>query len=135
MRYLLDANAVISLLKDKSPQLARRVRQCPPGELCVSSIVLHELYFGAFKSQRVQSNLHVLDHLAFQVLDFHQEDARQSGRLRAELARLGTPVGPYDVLIAGQAAARHLVLVTRNGREFERIQGLRWEDWEGSPDV
>ena len=130
MTYLLDTNAVISLLKNSSPKLARKVRQSPPGGLCVSSIVLHELYFGAFKSQRVASNLQVLDHLAFQVIEFNQEDARQSGRVRAELAGLGTPVGPYDVLIAGQAAARGLVLITRNGREFSRVQGLRWEDWE-----
>ena len=99
MKYLLDTNAVISLPKDSSPKLARKVRQSPPGELGVSSIVLHELYFGAFKSQRVASHLQVLDHLAFQV-------------------------------IAGQAAARGLVLITRNGREFRRVEGLRWEDWE-----
>lgn len=132
MSYLLDTNAVIALLKDKSPRLARRVRQCPPGELAISSIVLHELYFGAFKSQKVQNNLHVVDRLAFQVLDFTPEDARESGRVRAELAGFGTPIGPYDALIAGQAAQRGLILVTRNGREFSRIRNLRWEDWEST---
>ena len=130
MSYLLDTNAVIALLKDKSPQLARRVRQCSPGDLAISSIVLHELYLGAFKSQKVQSNLQVLDRLGFRVLDFTPEDARQSGRVRAELAGSGTPIGPYDALIAGQAIERGLILVTRNGREFSRIQNLRCEDWE-----
>lgn len=130
MKYLLDTNAVIALLKNSSPSLAERLRQCAPGEVCVSSIVIHELYYGAYKSQRQQRNLEVLDRLAFEVLEFSREDARQAGRVRAELAQLGTPVGPYDALIAGQASQRGLVLVTRNGREFTRVKDLRWEDWE-----
>ena len=132
MKYLLDTNAMIALLKNSNAILGRRVRQRDPGQVCISSIVVHELYFGAYKSSRVQENLSVLDRLAFEVIDFGQEDARQAGRVRAEMARQGTPIGPYDVLIAGQAAQRGLVLVTRNGREFQRVQGLRWEDWESS---
>ena len=59
------------------------------------------------------------------------EDARQAGRVRAELALLGSPIGPYDALIAGQAAERRLILITRKGKEFGRVKDLRWEDWEG----
>jgi tRNA(fMet)-specific endonuclease VapC len=129
MKYLLDTNVVIHLLKGM-PQLTRRVRQCAPEEIGVSSIVMHELYFGAWKSARVGANLEVLDRLGLGVLSFNREDARQAGRVRAELAEQGTPIGPYDVLIAGQAAERGLVLITRNGREFSRVSGLRCEDWE-----
>lgn len=130
MKYLLDTNAVIALLKNSSPALASNVRACSPGDIGLSSIVMHELYFGAFKSQRAQSNLEILDRLNFEVLPFGVEDAREAGRVRAELAGLGTPIGPYDALIAGQAAERQLILITRNGKEFSRVKDLRWEDWE-----
>ena len=66
----------------------------------------------------------------FVVLDFDKEDARQSGQIRALLAGKGTPIGPYDVLIAGQAIARNLTLVTHNTDEFRRVPGLRIEDWQ-----
>lgn len=126
----MDTNAVISLLKDDSPALAGRVRACSSGEIGLSSIVLHELYFGAFKSQKAERNLEVLDRLQFEIVPFGPEDARQAGRVRAELAKVGTPIGPYDALIAGQASERGLTLVTRNGKEFRRVKELRWEDWE-----
>ena len=79
-----------------------------------SAVVIHELYYGAFKSQRVEKNVARVDALQFPVLEFDQEDARQAGEIRAHLASKGTPIGPYDVLIAGQAKARNLTLVTHN---------------------
>lgn len=72
----------------------------------------------------------VFDSLKFPVLDFDRDDARQAGVIRAELSTRGMPIGPYDVLIAGQAVARDLTLVTRNTREFSRVPGLRLADWE-----
>ncbi|WP_164066578.1 PIN domain-containing protein, partial [Serratia marcescens] len=80
----------------------------------------HELYFGAYCSQRVDFNLETLRLLFtdLEILDLEREDARAAGEIRAELARRGTPIGPYDVLIAGQAMARGLPLVTNNTAEF-----------------
>ena len=130
MKYLLDSNAVISLLKDSRTSLAQRVRLCRPQEVAISSIVAHELYYGAYKSQRQQHNLAVVDKLHFEVLPFDQEDARQAGLVRAQLNLQGTPIGPYDALIAGQALARNLTLVTHNTGEFSRVKGLHWVDWE-----
>lgn len=130
MRYLLDANAVIALLKDHHGPLARRARQHRPADIGMSAIVAHELYFGAFKSQRRDHNLALADGLQFEVVPFDKEDARQAGEIRAILAALGTPIGPYDVLIAGQARARGLALVSRNLREFQRVNGLTVENWE-----
>ena len=130
MRYLLDSNAVIALLNDAQSKLARRVRKHNPSEICISSIVAHELYYGAFKSQRVEHNLAIVDGLRLEVLEFDKEDARQAGEIRAELTRIGMPIGPYDILIAGQAKSRDMTLVTRNTREFERVEGLRLVDWE-----
>jgi len=129
MNYLLDANVVIALLNDRDSRPAHRVRRYKPRDIGVSSIVVHELYYGAFKSRRTAHNVALIDALQFQVLDFDREDARQAGELRAFLASTGMPIGPYDVLIAGQAKARDLILVTSNTDEFRRVPGLRVQDW------
>jgi len=128
-RYLLDTNTVIALLKDKDSSPSQRIRQFTPAQVCISSIVAHELFYGAFKSQRSERNLALVDALQFEVLEFDREDARQAGAIRALLAASGTPIGPYDVLIAGQARARDMILVTHNTQEFERVVGLSIEDW------
>ena len=129
MRYLLDTNAVIALIKSTVSPIARRARMHDPSDILLSSIVTHELYFGAFKSARVDANLSRLDALRFEVLPFDKEDSIVAGRVRAQLAASGTPIGPFDTLIAGQALCRGLVLVTANTREFCRVQGLACEDW------
>ena len=129
MRYLLDANAVIGLLNDTTSKTARRARRERPGNVAVSAIVAQELFYGAFKSRRAAQNVALIDALQFVVLEFDTEDARQAGQVRALLAK-GTPIGPYDVLIAGQAVARDMILVTHNTQEFERVRGLRFEDWQ-----
>jgi tRNA(fMet)-specific endonuclease VapC len=132
MRYLLDANAIIALLNDTTSRIARRVRRHAPRDFGVSAVVIHELYYGAFKSQRVEQNVSRVDALQFSVLEFDEEDARQAGQIRAHLASKGTPIGPCDVLIAGQARARELTLVTHNTTEFQRVPSLKVEDWKGS---
>jgi tRNA(fMet)-specific endonuclease VapC len=130
MKYLLDANAVIALLNDTRSRTARRARRHQPGDVGISAIVVHELYYGAFKSQRTARNVALIDALQFEVMEFDQEDAKQAGEVRALLAARGAPIGPYDVLIAGQARARKFILVTRNTAEFARVPDLRIEDWE-----
>ncbi|MGY3037401.1 tRNA(fMet)-specific endonuclease VapC [Bradyrhizobium sp. USDA 4354] len=130
-KWLLDTNAVIALVARRSEPLLRRVEASEPGALAISSIVAHELYFGAYRSQKVEFNLETLRLLFtdLEILDLDQEDARAAGEIRAQLARRGTPTGPYDILIAGQAMARGLPLVSNNTTEFQRIAGLRLEDW------
>jgi tRNA(fMet)-specific endonuclease VapC len=130
MRFLLDANAVIALLNDASSRAARRVRIHRPSDVAISAIVVHELFYGAFKSRRVTQNVAVIDALRFPVLEFDREDARRAGEIRALLAVRGTTIGPYDALIAGQAVARDMILVTNNTSEFGRVPGLRIEDWQ-----
>lgn len=130
MQYLLDTNAVIALLKNANSPLATRARAHNPMEICISSIVTHELFYGAFKSQRSDHNVLLVDSLQFEVLEFDKEDARAAGEIRAILALKGKPIGPYDILIAGQAKARDLILITHNTHEFNRVHGLRVEDWE-----
>ncbi len=131
MTHLLDTNAVITLLAGRSDTLMARIEASAPGSLAVSAIVAHELWFGAYRSRKVVFNLETLRLLFadLPVLDLDREDARAAGEIRAELVRLGTPIGPYDVLIAGQAKARGFTLVTNNTGEFARVPGLRVEDW------
>jgi tRNA(fMet)-specific endonuclease VapC len=92
--------------------------------------VAHKLFYGAFKSQRRERNVALVDNLQFEVLEFDKEDAQEAGEIRATLVAQGTPIGPYDVLIAGQAKARKMILVTHNTNEFGRVPGLILEDWE-----
>ena len=129
MRFLFDTNACISLLNESSQPMWRRVRRHAPSDFGISSIVAYELYYGAFKSQRRDSNVALLDQLAFEVVSFDAGDARTAGAIRSDLETTGRPIGPYDVLIAAQARTRELLLITANSREFARVDGLRWADW------
>lgn len=127
--FVLDTNVVIEALRGNATVLAR-IRVHEPRDVAISSIVAHELYYGAFRGRRVEENLARVDALQFARLDFDGDDARCAGEIRAALANVGVTIGPYDVLIAGQALSRGLILVTRNTREFSRVKDLRLEDWE-----
>jgi tRNA(fMet)-specific endonuclease VapC len=129
---MLDTNAVIHLLKTANSFLTQRLREHRPEDVCLSAIVTHELYFGAYKSARVSANLERLQALRFEVVPFDLEDSIAAGEIRAKLQAEGTPIGPYDVLIAGQALARGLTLVSANMKEFRRVEGLIVEDWINS---
>ena len=129
MRFLLDTNAVIGLLGGNAGMLAG-VRRHAPGDFGIPAVAAHKLFYGAYRSARQAQNLALLDGLPLAELEFDKEDARQAGEIRAALAAAGTPIGPYDVLIAGQALARGLVLVTHNVGEFSRVGGLLVEDWQ-----
>ena len=129
MKFLLDSNAVIALLQRQTTFL-KRLRAYQPADFGLPAIVTHELYFGAYKSQRPAQNLARVEALQFEVLELDREDLRRAGAMRSHLATAGTPIGPHDVLIAGQALARELTLITHNTQEFKRVPGLRFEDWE-----
>ena len=129
MRYLFDTNACIALLNNTSPSLQARLRRLAPADIGLPAPVAYELYYGAYKSRHADRNLQLLDRLAFEIVPFDADDAREAGALRNELEAAGLPIGPYDLMIAGQARARTLVLVTANTREFQRVQGLVCEDW------
>ncbi len=129
MKFLLDSNAVIALMKG-NPGFLAQLRQHQPQDFGLPAIVVHELFYGAYKGVRIAQNVARVEALQFQIVDFDREDARQAGDIRARLAASGTPIGPYDVLIAGQALARGLTLITHNTREFQRVPGLLMEDWE-----
>ena len=130
----LDTNAVIVSVNDPKSRVRARFDQTARSgmPLAVSSIVLFELWYGIAKSRHRQYNIETLTGFLagpIQVLSFDADDAREAGDIRAALARTGTPIGPYDILIAAQARRRGAVLVTTNTGEFARVPGLRIEDW------
>lgn len=134
MNYLLDTNAVVALLRNKPTGVRERYREAEKSGdyLALSSVVLFELWYGVEKSGRVQENterLRVLLSGDLDLLDFDDEDAQVAGRVRAALEKVGTPIGAYDLLIAGQALRRGLTVVTANTSEFSRVVGLSLEDW------
>jgi tRNA(fMet)-specific endonuclease VapC len=131
VRFLLDTNAVIAIMKGRPGMLAA-IRQHHPSDFGLPVIVMHELQYGAHKGGRVAESLRRISELRFEVLTFDKEDAEASGEVRALLASTGQTIGPFDVLIAGQALARGLILITHNTREFARVPGLLVEDWEAA---
>ncbi|TNM61593.1 type II toxin-antitoxin system tRNA(fMet)-specific endonuclease VapC [Aliirhizobium smilacinae] len=130
LKYMLDTNICIFTIKNK-PQQVRDAFNRHHGQLCMSSISLMELIYGAEKSANPERNLAVVEGFAarLEVLSYDEIAATHTGQLRAELARNGTPIGPYDQLISGHARSRGLIIVTNNRREFDRVAGLRVEDW------
>lgn len=130
LKYMLDTNICIFTVKNR-PQQVREAFNRHHGQLCMSSVSLMELIYGAEKSAAPERNLSVVEGFAarLEVLAYDQIAATHTGQLRAELARNGAPIGPYDQLIAGHARSRGLILVTNNRREFDRVPGLRVEDW------
>jgi tRNA(fMet)-specific endonuclease VapC len=134
MSCLLDTNVCIALINGTTPKVrARAARTVRSGmTLAISAIAAHELWYGVAKSSRVAQNANRLRAFldrAVDILDFSPQDAQAAGIIRAELERQGKRIGEYDTLIAGQAFARNLVLVTANTREFRRVKGLAVEDW------
>ncbi|MDI3272895.1 type II toxin-antitoxin system tRNA(fMet)-specific endonuclease VapC [Pseudomonas sp. MDT1-16] len=130
IKYMLDTNICIFTIKNK-PQIVREAFNRHNGQLCISAVTLMELIYGAEKSATPEKNLGVIEGFAarLEVLPFDNEAATHTGMIRSELAKAGTPIGPYDHMIAGHARSRGFIVVTNNLREFERVPGLRVEDW------
>lgn len=129
MKFLPDTNVFIALAAQRDA-VVKRLRFIKTDDVGLSAIVHHELFFGAVNGTRQVQNLANIERLPFPPVPFDEHDAFRAAEIRATLKSLGTPIGPYDVLIAGQALSRNLTLVTRNIREFARVDGLRVENWE-----
>ena len=133
LKYLLDTNICIYTIKHR-PEQVRAAFNRNHGLMAISAITLMELIYGAEKSAAPERNLAVIDGFAarLEVLPYDRPAAIHSGQIRAELAQLGQPIGPYDQMIAGHARSQGLILVTNNSREFARVAGIRIEDWTQS---
>lgn len=130
LKYLLDTNIVIYTMKNR-PEDVRKQFNRYHAQMAVSSVTLGELVFGAEYSQQLERNL--ADISAFiarlEVLPFDTKAAYHYGQIRSQLYKMGKPIGPYDMMIAGHARSAGLILVTNNTKEFERVHGLMIENW------
>ena len=132
LKYLLDTNIAIYTIKNR-PAEVREAFKAHDGQMCISSVTLMELIYGAEASQAVERNLRVIEGFAarLDVLSYDDAAAAHTGQLRAELKKIGRPIGPYDEMIAGHARSRGLVVVTNNLRHFQAVPGIRVENWVG----
>ncbi len=130
LRYLLDTNLCIRVLRDRPRGLRPRFN-AEAQALCLSDVVLYELLYGAERSARPAETRQEVERFAARltVLPFDDDAAAHTADIRAALERKGAVIGPYDLMIAGHARSRGLVVVTGNLREFQRVDGLRAEDW------
>jgi len=130
MKYLLDTNTCIFLMKNREAVVARYKANKKCG-IAISSITVAELYFGVYNSASPEKNGENLTNflLGFNIVDFDSTAASEYGRVRSALQKKGTLIGQFDMLIAAHAKSLGLIAVTNNTREFERVEGLMLEDW------
>jgi len=130
--YLLDTNTCIFLKNKKPLHVLDKLKSVIDLGVYISSITVAELQFGVYNSQNIERNrISLTEFLApFSIMDFDDNDAEQFGKIRSKLKSEGQIIGPYDMLIAAQAVAKKLILVTNNTVEFSRISELKLEDWK-----
>jgi tRNA(fMet)-specific endonuclease VapC len=131
MRYMLDTNICIYLIKQKPEKVLRHFKAHSVGEIGISSITLAELRYGVERSQQVQKNRQALEDftLPLEIAAFDEAAAEVYGSVRAGLEQAGTPVGSMDMLIGAHALSLGVTLVTNNLREFQKIKNLKVVDW------
>ena len=131
MKYMLDTNTCVFVLRSKPLCVTERFQQCADDEVCVSTITVAELRFGADKSHQPEANHDKLSKFLMEVeiVDFDPGAADAYGVIRADLERRGQPIGDLDMLLAAHAVSEGLIFVTHNTSEFQRVNGLQLEDW------
>ena len=131
MRYMLDTNICIYIIKNKPKKVIIELKRHKPSEICVSSITYAELTHGVEKSMAVEKNRLALALLFsnIEVLDFDIKAAIHYGKIRAYLEKQGTPIGPLDMMIAAHAMSLGYTVVTNNIKEFQRVPDLKLENW------
>ena len=133
MRYMLDTNICIYAIKHKPEQVFMRLQEHDPIDICISSVTYAELVHGVEKSKAIEKNRVALALLLanMEIMNFDSLAAESYGKIRADLEKAGTPIGPLDMMIAGHGMALGYTLVTNNTKEFERVNGLKLENWTG----
>ncbi len=131
MKYMLDTNICIYIIKRKPSKVLKRFKKYSPGDILVSSITLAELRYGAEKSLYVEQNLDALNGfmVPLEIVPFDERAADEYGKVRAQLEKAGKPIGSMDMLIGSHALSLGLAIVTNNTKEFKRIKSLKVENW------
>ncbi|MCL4468636.1 MAG: type II toxin-antitoxin system VapC family toxin [Deltaproteobacteria bacterium] len=131
MKFMLDTNICIYLIKQKSPSILKHLKRYSVGDIGISSITLAELYYGVEKSRYIQINREALGEflLPLEITDFDEKASQIYGVVRANLEKDGNLIGSMDMLIASHALSLDVTLITNNTREFKRIKQLKVSDW------
>lgn len=131
MKYMLDTDMCIYLIKQKPTQVLKKFHSISVGDICISSVTVAELWYGIEKSKYQNRNRTALEKflLPLVVVNFDLDAAMEFGKIRSLLETFGTPIGPYDLLIGAHALSLDLSLVTNNSREFSRIPNIKIENW------
>ena len=131
MRYMLDTNICIYAIKHKPEQVFMRLQEHDPIDICISSVTYAELVHGVEKSKAIEKNRVALALLLanIEIMNFDSLAAESYGKIRADLEKAGTPIGPLDMMIAGHAKALGYTVVTNNTKEFARVKGSKLENW------
>lgn len=131
MKFMLDTNTCIYLIKKKNPGILAHLKRHTTGEIGISSVTLAELYYGVSKSEHIQRNRDALHEfvLPLEIADFDEKATEVYGNVRASLEKTGIPIGSMDMLIGSHAMILGVPLVTNNVRGFKRIKGLKVVDW------
>lgn len=131
MKYILDTNICIYIIKKKPEQVIRKLSKIDPSTIALSSITWSELIYGAEKSAHREQNIDALKDFItpFEILPWTINEAKTAGEIRNALEKLGTPIGPFDTQIAAHALTLDLILVTNNEKEFKRVKSLKVENW------
>lgn len=131
MRYMLDTNICIYIIKHKPEKVFRQLMKYDPSEICISSVTYAELMHGVEKSRAVDKNRLAITLLLsnIEIMNFDVSAAEYYGKIRADLEKKGTPIGPLDMMIAGHAKSLGYTVVTNNIKEFSRVENLKLENW------
>ena len=130
-KLMLDTNICIYIIKNKPQSVREKLKEFDIGDLCISSITVSELYYGAYKSLHVEKNLLALEHFLrpFDILEYDLKASIEYGKIRASLEKSGKIIGGLDMMIAAHALTNKMTLVTNNTKEFERVENLILDNW------
>lgn len=129
--FLIDTNVCIDIMNNHPPEVIQKFRDIGVGNICVSSITVSELQYGAYKSKQIKKNINRLDEFLspFEILAYDENASNFYGKIRFQLEKQGTIIEPLDMLIAAHALSKKLTLITNNEKEFKRVKSLKIQNW------
>ena len=134
MKFLIDTNICIYIMNNHPPEVIKKFRKIGVGNICISSITVSELQYGACKSKQIKKNIKRLNEFLspFKIISYDESASECYGEIRSRLEKQGKVIGPLDMLIAAQALSKNLTLITNNEKEFKRVKSLKVKNWIAS---
>ncbi len=137
MKFLIDTNICIYIMNDHPPEVIQRFKKIGVGDVCISSVTVSELHYGACKSKQIKKNMKRLEEFLspFEIISYDESASECYGKIRSRLEKQGNVIGPLDMLIAAHALSENLTLITNNEKEFKRVKSLKVENWVAKQDT